>query len=72
MTRGKNSKSTKVAESKLVLGAELLFKIFRFDLVLSAQVFCVALHESLGIEWFQLEIHSLYTCGIPHKKIKHR
>ena len=44
MSRGKNSKSTKVAESMLALGAELLFKIFRFDLVLSAEVFCVALH----------------------------
>ena len=39
-----------------------MFKTFGFDLALSAQVFCVALHQSLGIEWFQLEIHSMYFC----------
>ena len=44
MSRGRNSKTTKVAESNLVLGAEFLFKTFGFDLALSAQVFCVALH----------------------------
>ena len=37
-------KITKVAESKLVLGAEFLFTTFTFDLVLTAHVFCVALH----------------------------
>ena len=37
-------KTTKVAESKLVLGAEFLFTTFTFDLVLTAHVFCVALH----------------------------
>ena len=53
-------KTTKVAESKLVLGAEFLFTTFTFDLVLTAHVFCVALHQSFGIELFHLEIH-------PHK-----
>ena len=60
-------KTTKVAESKLVLGAEFLFTTFTFDLVLTAHVFCVALHQSFGIELFHLEIHSLYICGTPHK-----
>ena len=50
-------KTTKVAESKLVLGAEFLFLTFTFDLVLIAHVFCVALHQSFGIELFYLEIH---------------
>ena len=35
-------KTTKVAESKLVLGAEFLFTIFTFDLVLTAHIFCAA------------------------------
>ena len=53
-------KTTKVAESKLVLSAEFLFTTFTFDLVLTTRVFCVALHQSFGIELFHLEIH-------PHK-----
>ena len=61
-------KTTKVAESKLVLGVEFLFTIFTFDLVLTAHIFCVALHQSFGIELFHLEKHSLYICGIPYKK----
>ena len=61
-------KTTKVAESKLVLGAEFLFTIFTFDLVLTAHVFYAALHQSFGIELFHLEKHRLYICGIPHKK----
>ena len=43
-------KTTKVAESKLVLGAEFLFTTFTFDLVLTVHVFCVVLHQSFGIE----------------------
>ena len=62
------SKTTKVAESKLVLGAEFLFATFSFDLVLTAHVFCVALHQSFGIGLFYLKIHSLYIYGTPHKK----
>ena len=61
-------KITKVAESKLVLGVEFLFTTFTFDLVLIALVFCVALHQSFGIELFHLEIHNLYICETPHKK----
>ena len=61
-------KTIKVAESKLVLGAELLFTTFTFDLILTAHVFCLALHQSFGIEWFHLEIHSSYICGTPHRK----
>ena len=61
-------KTNKVAESKLVLGAEFLFTAFTFDLVLTARVFCVALHQSFGNELFHLEIHSLYICGTLHKK----
>ena len=60
-------KTTKVAESKLVLSAEFLFTTFTFDLVLTTRVFCVALHQSFGIELFHLEIHSLYVCETPHK-----
>ena len=60
-------KTTKVAESKLVLGAEFLLTTFTFDLVLTALVFCVALYQSFGIELFHLEIHSLYNCETPHK-----
>ena len=55
-------KTTKVPESNLVLGAEFLFTTFTFDLVLTAHVFCVALHQSFGIELLYLEIHSLYIC----------
>ena len=72
MSRGRNGKTTKVAESKLVLGAEFLFTTFSFDLVLTAQVFCVGLHQSFRIELFHLEIHSSYICGTPNKKIKPR
>ena len=36
----------------------------------TAHVFCVALRQSFEIELFHLKIHSLYICGIPHKKIK--
>ena len=61
-------KTTKVAESNLVLGVEFLFTIFTFDLVLTAYIFCVALHQSFGIELFHLEIHNLYICETPHKK----
>ena len=61
-------KTTKVAESRLVLGVEFLFTIFTFDLVLAAHIFCVALHQSFGIELFHLEIHNLYICETPHKK----
>ena len=63
-------KTTKVAESKLVLGAEFLFTTFTFDLVLTAHVFCVALHQSFGSELFYLEINSLYICRTPHTKKK--
>ena len=68
MSRGRNGKTTKVAENKLVLGVEFFFTKFSFDLVLTTHVFCVALHQSIGIELFNLEIHSLYICGTPHKK----
>ena len=61
-------KTTKVAESKLVLSAEFSFTTFTFDLVLTTRVFCVALHQSFGIELFHLEIHNLYICETPHKK----
>ena len=61
-------KTTKVAESKLVLGAEFLFATFSFDLVLTAHVFCVALYQSFGIVLFDFEIYSLYICETPHKK----
>ena len=61
-------KTTKVAESKLVLGTEFLFTTFAFDLILTAHVFCVALHQRFGIELLHLEIHSLYISGTPHKK----
>ena len=61
-------KTTKVAESKLVLGAEFLLTTFTFNLVLTAHVFCVPLHQSFGIELLHLEIHSLNICGTPHKK----
>ena len=61
-------KTTKVAESKLVLGADFLFTTFTFDLVLTAHIFCVAWHQNFGTELFHLEIHSLYICGTPHKK----
>ena len=60
-------KTTKVAESKLVLGAEFLFTTFTFDLVLTTHVFCVALHQSFRTELFYLEINSLYICRTPHK-----
>ena len=60
-------KTTKCAESNLILGAKFLFTTFTFDLVLTAQVFCVALHQSFAIELFHLKIHSLYICGT-HKK----
>ena len=59
-------KTTKDTESKLVLGAEFLFTTFTFNLVLTAHVFFVALHQSFGIELFHLEIHSLHICGTPH------
>ena len=49
---------------------QLTVKTFSFDLVLTAQVFCVALHQSFGTELFHLEIYSLYICGTHHKKIK--
>ena len=39
MSRGRNRITTKVAESKSVLGAEFLFTTFSFDLVLTVQVF---------------------------------
>ena len=61
-------KTTKVAESKLVLRAEFLLTTLTFDLVLTTHVFCVVLHQSFGIELFHLEIHSLYICGTSHKK----
>ena len=70
MSRRRNGKTTKVTESKLVLGDEFLVTTYSFDLVLTAQVFCVALHQSFGVELFHLEIHSLHICGTPHKKIK--
>ena len=61
---------TKVVENKLVLGAEFLFATFSFDLILTVQVFCVALHQNFGIEMFHLEIHTLYICRTPQKKTK--
>ena len=72
MSRGTNGKTTKVAENKLVLGVEFLFTKFSFDLVLTAHVFCVALHQSFKTELFHLEIHRLYICGTPSKKQNHR
>ena len=57
-------KTTKVAESKLVLGAEFLFK----NSCLTAHVFCVVLHQNFGIELFHLEIHSLYIYRTPYRK----
>ena len=45
-------KTTKVAESKLVLSAD--FTTFTFDLALTAHVFHVTLHQSVGIELFHL------------------
>ena len=65
-----NDKITKVAERKLVLGVDFLFTTFSFNLVLTARVFCVALHQTFGTELFHLQIHSLYICGTPHKKVK--
>ena len=64
----RKGKTKKVAESKSVLDAEFLFTRFVFDLVLTAHIFCIALHQSFGIELFHLEMHSLYICGAPHKK----
>ena len=64
----RKGKTKKVAESKSVLDAEFLFTRFVFDLVLTALIFCIALHQSFGIELFHLEMHSLYICGTPHKK----
>ena len=55
MSRRRNSKTTKVGETKLVLGAEFLSTTFSFDLVLTAQVFCVALHQNFRIDLFHLE-----------------
>ena len=55
-------KTTKVAESKLVLGVEFLFTTFTLDLVLTAHVFGVALRQSFGIDLFHLKIRSLYIC----------
>ena len=46
------SKTTKIAESKLVLGAEFLFTTFSFDLVLTAHVFCVVLLKDLDLNCF--------------------
>ena len=56
MSRERNSKTPKVAESKLVLGAEFLSTAFNFDLflVLTVEVFCVALHQNFRIELFHL------------------
>ena len=70
MSRGKNDKNTKVAVSKLVLGAKFLFTTFSFDLILAAQVFYVALHQNFWIWLFHLERHSFYICGTTHKIIK--
>ena len=46
MSRERNSKTTKVAENKLVLGTEHLSTAFSFDLflVLTVDVFCVTGH----------------------------
>ena len=55
MSRGRNSKTNKVAESKLVLGAEFLSTTFNFDLVLIIEVFCIALHQNFRIELFHHE-----------------
>ena len=60
-------KTTKVAESKLVLGAKFLFTTFTIELVLTTHVFCAAMLQSFGIELFHLEIHTLCICGTPHK-----
>ena len=65
MSRGRKAKTTKGAESKLVLGAEFFFTTLSFDLVLTAHVFCVALHQSFGIELFTLD-----KTLKPHKKLK--
>ena len=57
MSRKRNSKTTKVAESKLVLGAKFLSTTFSFDLflVLTVEVFRVALDQDFRIELFHLE-----------------
>ena len=54
MSQGRSNRINKVAESKLVLGAEFLFTTFSFSLVLAAQVFCVALYQNLGFELLHL------------------
>ena len=63
MSRGRNSKTTKVAESNLVLGAEFLSTTFSFDLllVLTIEVFCVALNQNFRIGLFHLE-HIVCIC----------
>ena len=65
-------KTTKVAESKLVLGAEFLFTTFTFDLVLTAHVFCVALHQSFGIELFHLRYTVCMSVENLIKNLKNR
>ena len=63
MSRGRNSKTTKVAESNLVLGAKFLSTTFSFDslLVLTVEVFCFALYQNPRIELFHLE-HIVCIC----------
>ena len=63
MSRERNSKTTKVAERKLVLGAEFLSTPLSFGLflVLTAEVFCVALHQNFRIKLFLLE-HIVIIC----------
>ena len=68
MSWERNSKTTKVAESRLVLGTEFLSIAFSFDLflVLTVEVFCVALYSIIVSSW----IHSLYIHGTLLEKIK--
>ena len=98
MSRGRNDKTNKVAESKLVLDDEVLLTTFSFDLILAqkqppevlleisqnsqentcARVSFLVNLQASGVQlyhtfytehlWAQL-IHSLYICGMPHKKI---
>ena len=63
MSWERNSKTTTVPESNLVLVAKFLSTTLGFDLlfVLTVEVFCVALHQNFRIELFHLE-HIVYIC----------
>ena len=55
MSRGRNERTTKVAESKLVLSAEFLLTTFSFDLVLNAHVFVLHSIKVLELNCFTLK-----------------